>query len=419
VLLAGDGGESTVTAADGATLPSQPVEDGLLVHDPARAVPGLGWLSLATDPGAPRSEPSGVAAVQMQRLVGGPILENDLLCVEIGDHGTLRHVVDKAVGGRDALADRGNQLWIFVDKPRTYDAWDIEENYETEGNEIGGIEAIEVVETGPLRGAVRVRRAWRDSHIEQTYRLLAGSRRLDIATRIDWHERQTYLQARFPLAVHSHEAAYETLYGVTRRPTHRNTSWDAAHYEVSGHRFADLSEPDYGVALLNDAKYGYSARGNVLTLSLLRSPLYPDPGADEGRHAFTYSLFPHPGDWTEGNVVGEAFALNSPLIAVPAAGGGPQGGIDHFLDLDGLPLSLGSLKRAEDGEGLILRLHEPHGNRGRATLHFPRPVQQVERVNLLEEPAEGPPPMLTDDGRAIHLDVRPFEVVSLRLIPSA
>ena len=355
----------------------------------------------------------------MQRLVGGPILENDLLCVEIGDDGTLRHVVDKAVGGRDALADRGNQLWVFVDKPRTYDAWDIEENYETEGNEIGGIEAIEVVEAGPLRGAVRVRRAWRDSHIEQTYRLLAGSRRLDIATRVDWHERQTYLQARFPLAVHSHEAAYETLYGVTRRPTHRNTSWDAAHYEVSGHRFADLSEPDYGVALLNDAKYGYSARGNVLTLSLLRSPLYPDPGADEGRHAFTYSLFPHPGDSTEGNVVGEAFALNSPLIAVPAAGGGPQGGIDHFLDLDGLRLSLGSLKRAEDGEGLILRLHEPHGNRGRATLHFPRPVQQVERVNLLEEPAEGPPPMLTDDGRAIHLDVRPFEVVSLRLIPSA
>ena len=126
--------------------------------------------------------------------------------------------------------------------------------------------------------------------------------------------------------MHSHEATYETLYGVTRRPTHRNTSWDAARFEVSGHRFADLSEPGYGVALLNDGKYGYSAHGNVLTLSLLRSPLYPDPGADEGHHAFTYSLFPHPGDWTEGNVVNEAFALNSPLIAVPAAGDGPQEG---------------------------------------------------------------------------------------------
>ena len=216
--------------------------------------------------------------------------------------------------------------------------------------------------------------------------------------------------------MHSHEATYETLYGVIRRPTHRNTSWDAARYEVSGHRFADLSEPDYGVALLNDAKYGYSAHGNVLTLSLLRSPLYPDPGADEGRHAFTYSLFPHPGDWTEGNVVNEAFALNSPLIAVPAAGGGPQAEIDHFLDLDGLPLSLGSLKRAEDGKGSSSASTSRTAIAGAATLRFPMPVHRIERVNLLEEPAEGPAPVLAEDGRAVHLDVRPFEVVSLRVV---
>jgi alpha-mannosidase len=205
---------------------------------------------------------------------------------------------------------------------------------------------------------------------------------------------------------------------VTRRPTHRNTSWDAARYEVSGHRFADMSEPDYGVALLNDAKYGYSAHGNVLSLSLLRGPLYPDPGADEGHHAFTYSLYPHRSDWTAGKVVEEAFALNSPLIAVPAAGDASQGAIDHLLALDGLPLSLGSLKRAEDGEGLILRLHEPHGNRGRATLRFPMPLNRIERVNLLEEVVEGPDPVLADDGRAVHLDVRPFEVLSLRVVLS-
>jgi alpha-mannosidase len=206
---------------------------------------------------------------------------------------------------------------------------------------------------------------------------------------------------------------------VTRRPTHRNTSWDAARYEVSGHRFADLSEPDYGVALLNDGKYGYSVHGNLLTLSLLRSPLYPDPGADDGHHAFTYSLFPHPGDWTEGNVVNEAFALNSPLVAVSAVGDGPQGGMNHFLALDGLPLSLGSLKRAEDGEGLILRLHEPHGNRGRATLRFHMPLRRVERVNLLEEPVEGSGPVLAENGATVHLDVRPFEVVSLRVVLSS
>ncbi|MCC2629898.1 MAG: glycoside hydrolase family 38, partial [Thermomicrobiales bacterium] len=415
-LLAEQDGDVTVTARDGATLPTQPVEEGLLVHDSARVIPGLGWLNLSIASGAPPPAAPGSAGVQAERLAEGAILENELLRVEIGDDGTLHHVIDKAVGDRDALAGRGNQLWTFVDKPRTYDAWDIEENYENEGGEVGGVEAIEIVETGPLRGAVRIRRAWRDSRIEQTYRLLTGSRRLDIATRIDWHERQVYLQARFPLAVHSHEATYETLYGVTRRPTHRNTPWDAARYEVSGHRFADLSEPDYGVALLNDAKYGHSAHGNVLTLSLLRGPLYPDPGADEGLHAFTYSLFPHPGDWTEGNVVNEAFALNSPLIAVPAAGDGSQGGMDHFLALDGLPLSIGSLKRAEDGEGLILRLHEPHGSRGRASLRFPLRLQRVERVNLLEEPDGGPAPVLSDDGLTVHLDLRPFEVISLRVV---
>ncbi len=416
VLL--DEPDGVMTSSDGIVLPSQATEDGLLIHDPRREVPGLGWvsLSLSSDAAAPHDAAS-VTSVRVEEGDAGPILENELLRVEIGLDGMLHRVVDRTAGDRDVLADRGNQLWAFVDKPRTYDAWDIEENYESEGEEVGGVEAITVVETGPLRGAVRVRRVWRGSSIEQTYRLLAGSRRVDIVTRIDWHERQVYLQARFPLAVRSHEATYETLYGVVRRPTHRNTSWDAARFEVSGHRFADISEPGYGIALLNDAKYGYSAHSNTLTLSLLRGPLYPDPGADEGAHAFTYSLLPHAGDWTTGHVVDEAFALNSPLIAVRAAAGNelPEAA-PSFVTVEGLPLALGSLKRAEDGDGLILRLYEPHGNRGRATLRFAQSLQRIGRVNLLEDPVEGMSPALPDDGQGVHLDVRPFELVSLRIV---
>jgi alpha-mannosidase len=406
---------ATGATLDGAPLPAQPTADGLLVHDPATLVPGLGWLTLANPAvGATLSSPAPPATppVRAAQHGDGALLENALLRVEIGGDGALHRLTDLAAG-REVLAGRGNQLWAYVDKPRTYDAWDIEENYETAGEEIGGIQAIEIVETGPLRGAVRVRRAWRDSEITQTYRLLAGSPRLDIVTEIDWHERQVYLQARFPLAVRSHEATFETMYGVVRRPTHRNTSWDAARFEGSAHRFADLSEPGYGVALLNDAKYGHSVIGSVMTLSLLRGPLYPDPLADEGRHRFTYSLFPHPGDWTEGNVVNEAFWLNSPLIAVP---GGMDGGSGAFVSVAGLSLALGALKRAEDGEGLILRLYEPHGNRGEATLRFAMPVERVERVNLLEEPDAGAVPVLTE-GMAVRLRVRPFEVVSLRVVP--
>jgi alpha-mannosidase len=359
------------------------------------------------------------AAVRAEPLNGGALLENDLLRVAIGADGTVLSILDKTAGDREVLADRGNQLWVFVDKPRIYDAWDIEENYEQAGEEIGGVAAIEVIETGPLRGAVRVRRAWRDSVIEQTYRLLAGSRRVDIGTRIDLHERQLYLQARFTLAVRSHEATYETMFGAVQRPTHRNTSWDASRYEVSGHRFADLAEPGYGVALLNDAKYGHSAHGNVLALSLLRGPLYPDPTADEGEHRFIYSLFPHAGEWTEAGVAEEAFALNSPLIvaeAAPAEGTKVANG--QFLSMAGLPLALGSLKRAEDEEGLILRLYEPHGARGTAALRFSRHVERMERVNLLEEPVADAAMALNEDGTIVELDVRPFEVVSLRVVLS-
>ncbi len=423
-LLAGQN-EGTSVSVAGESLPTQATEDGLLVHAPERHVPGLGWLHLFVGPGDSESDapPSPTAVgeglgVRVGRQDDGAILENDLLRVEIGSDGTIHHLVDKTDGSRAVLTDRGNQLWAYVDKPRTYDAWDIEEDYEAAGEEIGGVESVEIIETGSLRGAVRVRRTWRDSRIEQTYRLLSGSRRLDIATRIDWHERQIYLQARFPLAVHSHEATYETMYGVVRRPTHRNTSWDATRYEVSGHRFADVSEPGYGVALLNDAKYGYSAHGNVLTLSLLRGPVYPDPLADEGEHAFSYSLFPHPGDWTKGGVVDEAFALNSPLVAVLAASGASREGSDHLLSVEGMPLAIGSLKRAEDGEGMILRLHEPHGNRGRATVRFAVPLERVDRVDLLEEPTEENGVSPLDRGTTV-LDVRPFQVVSLRVVPHA
>jgi alpha-mannosidase len=198
------------------------------------------------------------------------------------------------------------------------------------------------------------------------------------------------------------------MYGVVKRPTHRNTSWDEARFEVGAHRFADLSEPGYGVALLNDGKYGHSARDNVLGISLLRGPLYPDPLADEGEHSFTYSLFPHPGDWTQAGVTSEALSLNSPLVVKT---GGPEAAEYGLLKAEGLELALGSLKLAEEGGGVILRLYEPHGARGECTLRFAHRPESVERTNLLEEPEE---PLEVREG-AVRLAVRPFEVVTLRV----
>jgi len=404
-------GTQGVSDTEGNPLPVQRSEEGLLVHDPGRRVPGLGWTTLRL--GGVREIPeTGSSAGTEGR---GATLENESLRVEIGPDGTLHRVFDKAAQ-REVLDGRGNQLWAYVDRPREWDAWDVEEDYEAGGVELCEAGIIEVVEGGPLRAAVRVERRWRGSWIAQTYRLFAGSRRLDVVNEIDWREREIFLRALFPLNVRSHGATFETMYGAQRRPTHRNTSWDAARFEVSAHRFADLSEPGYGVALLNDGKYGHSVKDNVLGLSLLRSPLYPDPFADEGEHRFTYGLLPHPGDWTGAGIVEEAFALNSPLVV---ARSGEDGGLPPefgFVRSEGMGLSLGSLKLAEDGEGIVLRLYEPHGARGRAVLRFAAGLRSVERVNLLEEPEGGP---VDVEAGVVRLDVRPFEVVTLRLVPEA
>jgi alpha-mannosidase len=320
----------------------------------------------------------------------------------------LSRVYDKSAG-REILDGAGNRLWAYVDKPREWDAWDVDEDYELEGEEVLCVESVEIVEDGPLRAAVRVVRVWRDSRIVQTYTLLSGSRRIDIATEIYWDERRVLLRALFPVNVRSHEATYETMHGVVRRPTHRNSAWDAARFEVCAHRFVDLSEPGYGVALLNDGKYGHNVKDNVLGISLIRSPIYPDPRADEGNHRFTYSLFPHPEGWVEADVAGEAFALNSPLI--PTLAGEEMTGFG-LVEAEGVSLMLGSLKKAEDGRSIVLRLYEPHGTRGTCTLYFRCRIKNAERADLLEKPLNEE---LQVEGSVLRLPIRPFEVFTLRL----
>jgi alpha-mannosidase len=314
----------------------------------------------------------------------GRRLENGWLRVELAEDGTVRSIHDKRVG-REALAGSGNQLWAYVDRPRSWDAWDLEASYSEQGEPIGPPEAIEVIERGPHRVAIRVRWRYRSSAIAQTLRLWSNSPRLEFATELDWHDRRLLLKTRFPLAVHASRATFETAFGVVERPTHRNTSWDAARFEVAGHRFADLSEPGYGVALLNDGRYGHHALGNELGLSLLRSPHYPDPLADEGHHEFTYALLPHLGGWLEGGVLMEAEDLNRPLLAL-ACRAGAEARV-RPLAVDGIPLGLAALKPPESGadRSLVLRLYEPQGARGTARFSLPEGWRAAASLNLLEE----------------------------------
>jgi alpha-mannosidase len=328
-------------------------------------------------------------------------LENDLVRVVLNDDGTLASVLDK-IAGREVLDGRGNQLWAYVDKPRVFDAWEIDPDYANEGHDLSPATSLEVVERGPHRGAIRVEWRHRDSRIRQDVRLWSNSARVEFRTTLDWHDRRRLVKARFPLAVRATHASFETAFGVVERPTHRNTSWDAARFEVAAHRFADLSEPGYGAALLNDGRYGHHALGSELGISLLRSPVYPDPLADEGEQTFTYALYPHRGCWLEGGVLREAQDLNRPLLARRVAA--REAASWRPLRLDGVPLGLGALKALEDGGGLVLRTYEPQGARGRAEVSLPPGWTLDAEVNLLEEEI-GPH----------ELEFTPFQIRSWRL----
>jgi alpha-mannosidase len=367
---------------------AQAVEGGSVLTE-AGTVDGLGLVVMAA------GEPEQPATA------GGRVLENALVRVELGDDGTLARVYDKRAG-REVLAGRGNQLWAYVDKPRAWDAWDLEASYADDGEELPAAGAIRVVEPGPHRAAIRIERTFRHSRVVQDVRLWAGSARIDFYTRIEWHDRRRLLKARFPLDIRSPRATFETAFGVVERPTHRNTSWDAARFEVPAHRFVDLSEAGYGAALLNDGRYGHHAHGGELGLSLLRSPVWPDPHADEGVHELTYSLLPHAGGWLEGGVLTEAEDLNRPLLARPT--GAAAGASLRPLRVHGMPVGLGALKALEDGGGLALRVYEPQGGRGRLAVELPREWEIDAALDLLERPAGAP-----------ELELTPFAVRTWRL----
>jgi alpha-mannosidase len=278
--------------------------------------------------------------------------------------------------------------------------------------ELTDAESIEVVGEDPRCGAVRIRRSFGRSTVDQTIRLAAGSRRVDFATTVEWHERHRLLKVAFPVDVHSARATYEIQYGHVERPTHANTSWDWARFEVCAQTWADLAEPDYGVALLNDCKYGYDIAGNVMRLSLLRSPTAPDPEADQGTHTFTYSLYPHVGDLRTGGVIEAAHALNCPLRVVPADGSpGPRPPTSSLLRIGGAGVLVGAVKRADDGDALVVRLYEAYGQRSTTRLEVDEPFARASEVDLLERELSP----LPFDGPGVPLSFRPFEIKTVRL----
>ncbi len=341
--------------------------------------------------------------------VGNREVANAHLRVRWDDAGRLVSVVDLGIG-REVLAGPANVLQLFADTPRECDAWDIDPGtFDTPPVEAGGPAEVEVVEYSPLRARVRLRRRLRASTVEQTMTLTAGSKRIDFDTTVDWRESHTLLKVAFPVDVHAPAASYEIQFGHVRRATHTNTSWERARFEVPAHRWVDLSEDGYGVALLNDGKYGHDVRGNVVRLTLLRSPRAPDPTCDVGVHRFTYALLPHTGSLDNG-VVAAGYALAHPLHAVVPAGGGTAARSASYVEVDDPAVVVETLTRPYDRGRLLVRLYEAHGGERRARLSLAGPVSEVVPVDLLERPVGEPLPVVAGE---VELALRPFELLTL------
>ena len=394
-----------VVSPSGEPVPHQVVGRNRLLFE-ARDVPPLGYGVYRVVGGGKTVAPETTLNASAKGM------ENAYLRIKFDRNGCLTSVYDK-LEGRETLApgQRGNDLQLFDDRPHGSEAWDIDPNYEDVMWRPGPAESVEVVETGPVRAAVRIVRKTERSVITQEVTVYAHAPRVDFVTTADWHETRVLLKTAFPVAVRSAHATYEIQFGAIERATHHNTAWDRARYEVPALRWADVSEGDYGVSLLNDSKYGYDTRDNVLRLSLLRAPIDPDPKADQGEHEFTYSLYPHGGDWRNGTVQ-QGHELNSPLVGVVAdPGKGTLPAADAFVSVDADHVIVDTVKKHEDSNAIIVRIYEAYGQRGPVKVTFGRKPKTVVECDLMEE-NDVP---LRFKGATVSLDVVPYDLRSLKV----
>ena len=335
-------------------------------------------------------------------------MNNGLISVSWNLDGEIISIIDVAHARQLLPAGERITLELAPDHPVEYDAWDVESWTRSLGTAITSGPSIELTTKHPLLAELVVRREFGTSSLTQTYTMRAGSARLDIGFDIDWHEDEKLLSLMVPIDVRALEAACDIQFGHVKRPTHASSSWDAAKFEVCAHRFADFSEPSFGVAVLNDGRYGHGVQDGGVRVSLLRAAKYPDPDADHGRHAVTISVLPHgPGMH---DVLHEAEALNMPLRLVS---GRATTTPEPVVTLDHRGVQISSVKHADDGSGhLIVRLHEACGDRTMVTVRTAQPIRGALRCNLLEEPTDG---IECSDG-IVSLTLHPFELATIRLL---
>ncbi|HKI73718.1 MAG TPA: glycoside hydrolase family 38 C-terminal domain-containing protein, partial [Pseudomonadales bacterium] len=388
--------------ASGKRLESQRVAGGVLIQLHA---PSMGHNLVGVALGQQATRVPDLPSTEKK-------LENDFLRVDFAADGRIRRIYDKE-HAREVLApgERANEFCLYEDLPLAYEAWDIDAFYLEKPPTHPKLKSMELVELGALRSTIR--QVFEDDNYEivQLIQLDRDSRLIEFVTEVDWRESQHMLRVQFPVNVKADTANYEIQFGHVSRPTHANTSWDMARFEVVAHKWADLSQPNYGVAILNDCKYGHRIFGNTISLNLLRSPTRPDPEADRHVHRFRYALYPHAGNHVEAEVVNRAYEFNVPARVFKATSrGGKRSPLESFIVSDSANVIIDTVKRAEDDRDVIVRLYEAGGIDAETVIRLSKAFTEVVEVDLMEQPVGE----VSAAGQKLRLSFSPFEIKTLK-----
>lgn len=341
--------------------------------------------------------------------VSDKVIENDVIRVTFDDNYEIISIYDKTENRE--IIERGktaNRLEIYEDYPRDYDAWEISNYYKQKMWHIDTVRETELLENG-----IRVVRLYGSSKITQDIILNQGSKRVDFVTVIDWHEDHVLLKTLFPVNINATRATYDIQFGNIERPTHYNTSWDEAKFEVCAHKWADLSEGGYGVSLLNDCKYGYSIHENIMALSLLKAATTPNPEADREIHEFTYSIYPHTEDFVKGETVQQAYLLNMPLeVSKISKNTGAMPEKYGLASVDKNNIALETIKKAEEDDSVIIRMFEFANKKTDFTVNIGFDFKEAYLCDLMENNLE----KVNADGNSIKLNASNYEIITLKII---
>lgn len=341
-------------------------------------------------------------------------IDNKYFTISFDDNFNITSLFDKQAN-REVLksGERANILQAFEDKPHNYDAWDINIYYLEKMWEINDVQSARLIENGSVRACLELKRKFLNSTITQEIYIYSNIGKIDIVNKIDWKEKQILLKAAFPVDIHTDKATYEIQYGNVERPTHWNTSWDAARFEVCAHKWADISEDAYGVSLINDCKYGYSIKDSEMKLTLLKSAADPNVDADREYHEFTYSIYPHQGNWKDANTVDMAYSLNCPLYGkVEEAHSGILPAQMSFLSTNSSNVVVEVVKKAEDGAGIIVRMYECYNGRTAVLAETFKNISSVWECDLMENNINE----LYHSSNSFNFEIKPYEIKTFRIL---